>query len=599
MSLQEFHFIRPYWLLALIPYGLLFIVLSRNLLKQVHWTAICDAALLPFLLQNKAATRSRWSLLTGAAASFLAIIALAGPTWERLPTPAFRNDAGLVIAFDLSRSMDAEDIKPSRLIRARYKIADILKQRKDGQTALLVYAGEAFTVTPLTDDTETILSQLEALTPSIMPKQGSNAVQAIEKASRLIKQAGLQQGQIILVTDAVDQNHSQSILDALQAYSLSILGVGSEDGAPIASPEGGFLKDKQGHIIIAKLNAADLMALADQGHGHYQTITADDSDIKQLMSFINRPSVQQDGKNSNTLLEQWSDAGPWLIVLILPLAALGFRRGLLAFAFICLIPVSQDAQAFDWQDLWLSKDQQAQEAYNNQQYERAAQLFENPHWKSAAHYKAGHYNQALEALKNSPKSPATHYNRGNALAQAGQLTEAIEAYQQALSESPNDTDAQYNKQLVEKELEKQQHKNDMNQPSKQKPEDHQSPSNENSQASDQSQDAEPQSAQKSENSDDSPKQNAQTKSSEPQAEKARPADENQASETQQAKDSQQPDSKQSEQARAAEITSDETKQANEQWLKRIPDDPAGLLKRKFNYQYNQRQHDSTSETGDW
>ena len=117
---------------------------------------MCDAELLPYLLQEKAVNQSRWPLTTGAIAALLVIIALAGPTWQRVPSPVFRNESALVIALDLSRSMDAEDIKPSRLIRARYKIADILKQRKDGQTALLVYAGDAFTVTPLTDDTETI-----------------------------------------------------------------------------------------------------------------------------------------------------------------------------------------------------------------------------------------------------------------------------------------------------------------------------------------------------------------------------------------------------------------------------------------------------------
>ncbi|MEI7995113.1 MAG: VWA domain-containing protein, partial [Methylococcaceae bacterium] len=155
MSLAEFHFIRPYWLLAFIPFVVIVALMLRNKLSHGNWSAVCDAELLPYLLQEKAVNQSRWSLTTGAIAALLVIIALAGPTWQRLPSPVFRNESALVIALDLSRSMDAEDIKPSRLIRARYKIADILKQRKDGQTALLVYSGDAFTVTPLTDDNET------------------------------------------------------------------------------------------------------------------------------------------------------------------------------------------------------------------------------------------------------------------------------------------------------------------------------------------------------------------------------------------------------------------------------------------------------------
>ena len=156
MSIADFHFIRPYWLLTLIPWLGVLVLTARHKLQQGNWSKVCDEALLPFILQQKAVNRSRVSLTMGGLASLLAIGALAGPTWERLPAPVFRNDSALVIALDLSRSMDAADIKPNRLVRARYKIADILKQRKDGQTALLVYAGDAFTVTPLTDDTDTI-----------------------------------------------------------------------------------------------------------------------------------------------------------------------------------------------------------------------------------------------------------------------------------------------------------------------------------------------------------------------------------------------------------------------------------------------------------
>ncbi len=179
MNFTEFHFIRPYWLLALIPAIAVLILLLRGKLNQGNWSQVCDAELLPFVLQDRVANQSRFSLFLAMFSSLLVIFALAGPTWEKIPAPVFRNQAALVIALDLSHSMDANDIKPSRLIRARYKINDILKQRKDGQTALLVYAGDAFTVTPLTDDNETIASQISALTTGIMPRQGSNALLAL------------------------------------------------------------------------------------------------------------------------------------------------------------------------------------------------------------------------------------------------------------------------------------------------------------------------------------------------------------------------------------------------------------------------------------
>ena len=276
MNPADFHFIRPYWLIAFIPYLAILTLMLRSKLRRGNWSEICDEGLLPYLLQEKAVNQSRLPLTAGAIAAFLLIIALAGPTWERLPAPVFRNASALVIALDLSRSMDAEDIKPSRLIRARYKIADILKQRKDGQTALLVYAGAAFTVTPLTEDTETIASQLEALNTNIMPGQGSNTAEVLNKAVDLFKQAGLQKGQIILVTDEADVDKTLPAAKALDGYTLSILGVGTVDGAPIAIPEGGFLKDEQGTIVVAKLNENGLKTLAQAGNGVYQALTADD-----------------------------------------------------------------------------------------------------------------------------------------------------------------------------------------------------------------------------------------------------------------------------------------------------------------------------------
>ena len=298
MNLAEFHFIRPYWLLAVIPYIVIVGLMLRNKLSQGNWSAVCDEELLPYLLQEKAVNQSRWALTTGAIAALLTITALAGPTWQRLPSPVFRNESALVIALDLSRSMDAEDIKPSRLIRARYKIADILKQRKDGQTALLVYSGDAFTVTPLTDDTETIDSQLSALTTDIMPSEGSNAAVVLEKAVDLFKQAGLQKGQILLVTDDVNVRETLPVVKSLDGYTLSILGVGTADGAPIALPEGGFLKDEQGSIVIPKLNAGELAKLAQAGKGDYQTITANDADIQTLLSAVDKPVPQQEARRT-------------------------------------------------------------------------------------------------------------------------------------------------------------------------------------------------------------------------------------------------------------------------------------------------------------
>lgn len=598
MNLAEFHFIRPYWLLAVLPYLAILVLMLRNKLAHGNWSAVCDAELLPYLLQEKPVKQSRWPITVGAIASLLAIVALAGPTWERLPSPVFRNDSALVIALDLSRSMDAADIKPTRLIMARYKIADILKQRKDGQTALLVYAGDAFTVTPLTDDTETIDSQLSALNTDIMPSQGSDTALALEKAVELLKQAGLQKGQILLVTDGVDVDKTLPVIKSLDKYQLSIVGVGTDDGAPIALPDGGFVKDERGNIVVPRLNSGELAKLAQAGNGVYQTITANDADIQSVLATMDRSAQQQGKQNDNLLLDQWADKGPWLLLLVLPLAALTFRKGLLCFALLLMLPLPKNSYALGWQDLWQTNDQQAQQAYKKQDYAKAAEQFENPDWKAAAHYHAGEYDKALESLKNS-KSASSAYNQGNALAKAGQLEEAIKAYEKALAVNPDDSDAKHNKEVVEKELEKQkqeQKKQDQQKDDKQqsKGDSEKNKDGDQSEKSDEQKQSEEKPEQKPEQKQ-SDKQQPEEKQQD-KAEEKKPEDEK-PQQAEQNKDEAKEKAKQ--QAPVNPEPTDEQQQANEQWLKRIPDDPAGLLRRKFKYQYGQRGRQSAGDADGW
>ncbi|MGR9043733.1 MAG: VWA domain-containing protein [Gammaproteobacteria bacterium] len=618
MTVADFHFIRPYWLFALLPWLVVLAARARRELQQGNWSNVCDEALLPYILQRKTVNRSRVSLTAGALASLLTIFALAGPTWERLPSPVFRNESALVIALDLSRSMNASDIKPSRLVRARYKIADILKQRKDGQTALLVYAGDAFTVTPLTDDNDTIASQLSALTSAIMPSQGSNASLALERALDLLKQAGLQQGHILLVTDGVAYDATESAVKLLGNYRLSVLGVGTTAGAPIRAPEGGFVKDSQGNIVVPKLVQDDLSKLAARGHGIYQTISANDKDIETLLAYFDSGIEQKSAEGSPMQLQQWADKGPWLLLAVLPLAALSFRKGLLGFMLFCILPFPQTGYALDWQDLWQTRDQQAYKAFKNNQYDKAAKLFENQAWKAAAQYKAD--LKDLSELK-TPKTATGFYNQGNVLAKSGHFEEAIKSYEKALNIDPSLEDARYNKEIVQKELEKQQQKqeNDRQQAGQNSDQDKQQDSSKN--AGEQQPKEREQSLQEQKPNE---KTQADQQRQTPENSEARQsAADQQAQQTQEPQDQQQQNSEQQDAAEKAAqrveesqehndepkdadqpIPTDtdrpqaETQQANEQWLKRIPDDPAGLLRRKFLYQYGQRGRQSETRE-DW
>ena len=168
-SLEAFHWLRPLWLMAIAPALLLCGLLWRYQHKARQWGQLIAPQLLEHLIDPQTAGRKRnylWGLL---AAWILACLALAGPSWEKRPLPVHKNEDALVLALDLSPSMLAEDLKPSRLVRARMKITDILKRREDGFTALVAYATDAHVVSPLTDDTETIRSLLRACTPASCP----------------------------------------------------------------------------------------------------------------------------------------------------------------------------------------------------------------------------------------------------------------------------------------------------------------------------------------------------------------------------------------------------------------------------------------------
>ncbi|MDD2740410.1 MAG: VWA domain-containing protein [Methylomonas lenta] len=602
--LADFHFLRPWWLLALLPAAALLILLIKNKTNRGDWATVCDTELLPFILQEKPLQTHASDWVTAALAILLSILALAGPTWERLPGPAFRNESALVIALDLSKSMDATDLKPSRISRARYKISDILKQRKDGQTALIVYSGDAFIVTPLTTDTDTINSQLEALNTDIMPSPGSNTGVAIEKAVDLLHQAGLAQGYILLVTDGVDQDSAAEASRILGDYRLSVLAMGTTEGAPIPIANGGFLKDNNGNIVVARLNPAELSDLAAAGHGIYQPATANDTDVERLNNVFNKAVNSKNSEQTDSLLQQWDEKGPWLLLLVLPWAALRFRKGLLTFALICLLPLPQNAEALDWQSFWETKDQRAQQAFQQQQYDQAAEAFENPDWRAAAQYKAGHYQEAAETLKDA-KTADGQYNRGNALAKAGQLQEALKEYQEALKLNPNNEDAKSNYETTKKELEKQEKQQKENRQPCTETEQAQNPdckdtekqepsedgknkqsdeSDQKNQEQGQDQDQQQQEGGKpADNKQDSQKN--QQKQPEPEQQTDQPQDANQ---TPKPAKPEQPQSSETEKAQRTASEQNEIQRANDQLLKRIPDEPTGLLKRKFKYQYGQR-----------
>ena len=623
---EQFHFLHPLWFLALIPLAALLWRLAHRERAGSDWQRACASHLLPYLLDKPQQAFSRLPLWLLAAGGVLAVAALADPVWKKQPQPVYRSPDAIVVVLDLSRSMLSGDLTPSRLERARFKVAEILRQRTEGQTGLVVFAGDAFTVSPLTDDARTIGSLLKTLNPDLMPVQGSRADLGMQLAGGLLRQAGLARGDILLIGDGYSDPRALDVAADLrhQGYRLSVLGVGSDRPAPIPDSQGSFVRDSLGRVVMPALDAAKLRSLADAGGGGYSTISVDDADLTHLL-----PASVSALKPHLTAAEQstdrWQSQGPWLVLVLLPLAALAFRRGwLLALPLAVMVTLGtlpQPAMAAPgWDDLWQRRDQQADRALHSGDLERARQLAEQPLRRGEAAYRSGDFSAALAAFGASATAQGD-YNRGNSLAQLGRYREAIAAYDEALAKNPALADASHNKQALEKLLEQQKQQADRQQTGNQ-------PGGDGKQSQGQAQSGEQNSdagrqhggrqvgnQQRSDGRDSQDQaQSGEQNSAAGRQHDGRQAGNQQRGEQQASGEHDETGTRSGRQAPAepnaaepgnAEIAQQEARdataagvavdsagseqqQADERWLRRIPDDPGGLLRRKFLYQYSQR-----------
>lgn len=659
IDLAQFHFLRPLWLLAALPALGLALALWRLPGSGANWRRAIAADLLEHLLESSAERRNRWPWLA-LAGWLLAVVAIAGPTWEKLPQPVVQKRDALVIVLDLSLSMYAEDIKPSRLQRARFKIIDVLQRRSEGLTGLVAYSGDAHVVSPLTDDTATIANLVPALAPAMMPAYGSDPVAGVEQALQLLRNAGFERGRILLVSDEITEANIDALAQHVNdgRWQLSVLGVGTEQGAPIPlarsdknaddnnSPApGGFLKQPDGQIVVAQLHRARFEQLAQRTGGRYSELRADDRDLNELLPAA--LPTEAETRAVQREFDQWQERGSWLAILLLPLAALTFRRGWLLVLLLLIVPLSLPRQAVaatesaaesppapaagsTWRDLWQRPDQQARQALDAGDAKAAANQFRDPQWRGTALYRSGDYAAAAQALQGIDNSDA-QYNRGNALARAGNLQEALDAYDAALKQTPQSDDAKANRELVKKLLE-QQKQQQANDPSKKDQSGDDKQNEKNSADSNQQSSSEQQKDGQQSGAQDSPSengkpddkksaqqnsgaangdQNAQQKpdnsasdpGKNPQAadQQNAAADQTQKAEQQAAdksksaaesKNTEAHDaSRQQTAGTAAEGDKEQQQQqrATEQWLRQIPDDPAGLLRRKFLYEHRQRE----------
>ncbi|MEC9407796.1 MAG: VWA domain-containing protein [Pseudomonadota bacterium] len=594
--LDDLLFLRPWWLLALLPWSCWMIVSRMRPTPDRHWSQVMDPVLLDALTAGRTDARPGWldrsPRLTLRLAALLGIVALAGPSWRDLPTPVYQADSARVLVLDLSQSMNAQDLPPSRLARARFAALDLIDSARDGRLAVVAFAGTAHAVVPLTTDHRTAAHLIGTLSPDLMPVPGSAIAAGLRQAKTLLEQGQAPSGDVILLTDSAPDPAAEDAAAALAraGYRLSIVGFGTEEGAPIPRDQGGWVHDRSGRMTLARLDESALQALAAVGGGRYRRLPNEALSLQQLgLSHHAQGALDSPGPDD---ANQREDAGPWLLLLILPLTLWGFRSGAPWFA-MCLVTLTYSDPSLaigpDW--LWRNADQRGHARLENGQAEQALENFNNPRWRGVAAYRAGDYDAATQAF-SAPESADEAYNLGNALARSGDLSAAIDAYADALALDPQHEDAAFNKALVERlqqqssdqspsdPSENTQESDQSNEPGESSPPD----GSDDQQAGENPPEASPPGSQN--NAPDGQTEDDATRSDDPGAPQNAESDASNPDEAASPGD----DSTDETATQAQRDPATEAEQAAvQQWLRRVPDDPGGLLRNKFLLEQQRRE----------
>jgi Ca-activated chloride channel family protein len=647
---MSLHFLRPEWLWALIPVIILLWFIFKHQLQQGNWQNIIEPSFQKVLFDDSRLQKKSTLPLIGLAIIWLiSLVALAGPSWQQVKQPAEKIQQGTVIVLDTSLSMLGEDIKPSRMTRARYKLIDFLTANPHLSTGLVVYSGSAHVLSPISDDNSTIISLLPSINPVIMPSFGSDAVQAINKAVELLKQSRIKNGRIIWILDDIDEQQISTIKSLVTPSNiqLSLLAIGTKKGAPISVPEHGLLKDEKGKIIISRLPTAKLETLADSLNARLIYMTNDNSDIKSLATEFalgkqkttQKTNSQQKDKPEKTMAS-WLDNGIYLLLPLALLIGFSYRRGwVLSWVVIWTImfppllgfsPTSYAEEAAEsntkslskvnFLDFFKSSNQQGYESWQQQDYKAANNKLESPQWKGSSYYRLQEFTKAEKQFELD-KSPTGRFNQANSLAKQGQFADAQKQLEKALQLNPSFKQAEKNLQIIKQIIAKQQQKKQNQQSQQGKGQNKEQQQDKDGQQkkprNGPKDDSKSESKSKQQHNEDNKKKQDNKQSDKKNSKKSsteegkkpgkngkdsdKPATKKQANKAEQDKKSgKKPDkSNQQDQATNNKATTKkdltEAEQAQKAWLNQIPDEPGLFLKNKFEYQYQQQK--STTKQG--
>lgn len=600
----DFHFMRPEWFWALIPALLLLVLLALLRKDSSPWHQLIAPHLQQVILGGQRLIKKQPLALPLLLLTWLlAVTALAGPSWQKIPQPAYALKRATVLVLDMSMSIRATDMTPDRLTQLRFKALDFTEQLTEGELALVTFAGDAFVLSPLTPDHNNVRLLIPDLRPEVMPVQGSNLLAALQQADQLLRQAGYPKGDVVVFTDGFNNGSHNQIMDLLNnwPHRLSIIAFGTEQGAPVRLENGELMKNTQGAVVMPRVPLQQLAQFTRRSEGVFSSATIGDQDLEQIVKLPPLSELNNSDPLQKMEGDQWQDSAIYLVWLLLPLALWISRKApVILLAGFTIIP--HNSEAATWQDLWQTPAQQAQQHYQQQQYTEAQQKFRDPLWQGNAAYRNKDFINAEQAFRQAVDSHGgadALYNLGNALAQQQRYADALEAYQQALAAQPDFPQASHNAELMEKLLQQAENQQE-NQPG-----------NEDQQSED-SQNDQQQKGQQSSDNQQSQQQDKQGENEEGSAnEQQQPANDSADSQSAESQDMQ-ADTQQEQAERPLTPAEQEeaerkTQQAiRETWpnatpeqqqeldnlLRKVQDDPSLLLRNKMYLEYQKRRQQS-------
>ncbi|EUB82732.1 VWA domain-containing protein [Pseudomonas sp. GM30] len=452
INLSELHFLRPLWLLLALFAALLPLLWRRSRDLQRRLRSNIAAHLLPHLLVTPTDHQHLRPVHWLRAVLVMGAIAAAGPTWEQDRPDFLDNRAPLIVAVDLSPSMDASDVPPTRLQAVKHKLHDLIQRRAGARTALIAYAGSAHLVLPPTDDPALLDTFIQALGTDLIDKPGKDVSAVIEQAKRLLS-AENTPGSLLLITDGADTTQLDGLDQRLKGSQLQVLvlAVGNADGGVIQGANGQPAVDSNGRPLLGRFDPAALKQLAAALDAPLGSLTLDDDDLDWIELH-----AQQHFQSVSAEQQQlhWKDAGYWLCWPLLALALVGVRKGWSVnwapalFLAVGLGWPTAPAQANALTDAFFTRDQQGRWAAEHEHWPQAAALFVDPYWKGVAAYHAADYDLALATFARLDTAQAWFY-LGNIYVRRFKFDQAIAAYTQALQRQTQFPEATANLALAQ------------------------------------------------------------------------------------------------------------------------------------------------------